>query len=168
MGGTTLHANTATGALGIVDDRQIVHHRNGALRAVLFALLTGNTSIGTDLAGDCALLLIAADHCSGRRLGHQGDNLLGAGFYANSATDAFSCIYTGDTVLYTDSVYRAGSCTVTESRTAETAGIWTCLEHRSRKTGIYTLIYRLCACSLAVAVAMNIGILLDNVLCRNT
>ena len=102
--GANLGALSAAPALFVVYFGKIVYNLNSSLGASLNAFAAGNAGILTYLASLSTLILVAA-HINNRRfLRNERDNMLGAGIYAKTSTDATAGINVINTVINADSV----------------------------------------------------------------
>lgn len=152
MGRAYLSTLTASRALGVVNDREVVNHLDCALGAVKLALLTADASILASLACYSTLVLGGAHNsylCIDRQ---ELDYVLGAFLDTHSAADAGSWINMSNTVYNADCVGRTYACTVAAAYTAEAAGVRSCKNHRCRLAGSDAVIVSLLGSVLKVAV----------------
>ena len=127
-GGADFFAVTAIGALLVVDHSQIVHNRDCAGRALTLTLLTADTTCGTGLAGNSALVVVAAANKHGNGFGNNVDQMVGACLGTQTAADTQFGIDGRQSVLHVDGIIGAGSNTVAISKTAVGTGAVTCEE----------------------------------------
>ena len=88
MHGAYLNAETAGGALLVVDRGKVVLHGDRAGGAVLFAFSAADASALADLAHVCALVFVGAFYHNARGVRHKVDDAVGAGLCAEAASDA--------------------------------------------------------------------------------
>ena len=89
---TNLFALTATGANRIINNRKIVDNLNCTIRTSLLALHAANATVGTIFASLCSLCVVRTlNHYAGGIIDKM-DNGVGAGTYANAASNTLAGI----------------------------------------------------------------------------
>jgi hypothetical protein len=114
---TNLNARTATGTLGIINGRKVIHHGNRAVRTGFLALHTTDTAVGASLTGDCAFIVVRAFHNNAYGIGNEMDDAIGAFARTDTATDARLGIDTGNTVFHGNRVFGTYANTVAITKT---------------------------------------------------
>ncbi len=123
MGRTTVYTDITMDAFALVDDRQGFPHGDRTLRAGTDAFLASDTTDITVLAGSGTRPLILTSDRHGSRDRHQLDEFLRTYFHALSAAVTQRTVDMTDAVLQgngTEGTYRNA---VSESETAESAGV---------------------------------------------
>jgi hypothetical protein len=155
VGGTALNAETALGALLIVDDSQIIHNGNSPLGTSLFAFTAGNTSVGAIFARYGTLFVIATQDKGLLALEHQMDDALRTGTHAQATAHTEGIVYLGNTVYNRNSVYGASGGAVTTAETAVGTSVLPTIEHGCRVAGLDAVIYHLIGVGIVIAVTSD-------------
>ena len=115
--GTIFGAYTAIGAKLIIDLGQIVFHLDGSGLAVLFALFTTDTTVGTLGTNRRALLGIIAGHEHPLYIRQDLNNSSGTDLGAKAATDTLSRINMGNPLFQTNRFLRANLSAISKTDT---------------------------------------------------
>ena len=99
---TYVVALAAAGTLRIVDGRKVVYYLYRALGTGLFTLSAGDTAVKTYLSYLRALVVAITLHDNLSGIVHKVDDSVGAGLYAQTASDASTGVDLGNTLLLID------------------------------------------------------------------
>ena len=157
-----------TGALVVVNDRQVIHNLDGTLGTVLLALATADTAVGAILAGNTALVVVGAFHHNSGSVLDEVDYSIGAFTGADAAADAFSGIDPCHAVFDSDGVLGADSYAVAVAKAGEGAVAIAGITHIGGSAGLVTLIVIFLCNNIAGSVAGKVCNLLHNVGSLNT
>jgi hypothetical protein len=166
VGGATCYAETALGALLIIDGSEVIHNGDCTFGTSLFTLLTADTCNRAILACDSTLLVVAALNKGLLALEYQMDDALRTGAYTHATADTSGGVDLCNTVDNRDSLYRADSGAVATAKTAVGTSVLATVEHGCRVASLDAVIYHLIGVGIIVAATSNdcdeVAGLLDN------
>ena len=129
---------------------------NGIRRAALLTLHAADAAVFAFLADNRAFFVVGAGNNGFYFIGRdEGDELVGAGFYAHTAGDAASGVDMGNAVFNADGVVLTDLGAVAAAEAACGAGAFSAIEHLCGGAGFKTVVDLLFAVVIAVAVAVN-------------
>ena len=121
LSGAGLDAVAALGALGNIHHREIIHHCDGALRALTGTLGAGDTAKIAVLHDFLALGLAGTAHDDPLACRDEFNNALGAGLYTGAAAYTLVPVNLCHTVYNVHSAKGTGFCTVAQTDAGESA-----------------------------------------------
>lgn len=167
MYGTSLDTLTATGALIVVDGREVIYDLDSAVGTGLLALTAGDTAVLTALAHCRTLIVVRALYNDALGILDKMDDTVGALSCAHTATDALSGIDACYAILDSDRILGTNAYAIAVAEAGEGAELVTRVVEVSNSTAINAVIDESALGCLTVTVAGNVCNLLDNILCLN-
>ncbi len=165
--GTDCRTLSATGAEGIIDGSEIVLYLDRAVRAGLLALHASDTTVGADLTGNRAFIVVGARNGYLYGIVYHLDDLVGAGSCADAATDTLLGIDLSNVIFDADSILGTYLNAVTVTETSIGTGLIAGIREIGGETASESLVIELSGGCVAGTVAGNVCDLLDNVLSFN-
>ena len=162
--GAIFGAKTALCTKGIIYNREVIFDLNRARGAILFTLFAADAGVRAFSASGRALFLITAGNEKIFLICHKSYKMLRAGSGTNTATDAKPSIDMSNTVLQANSVLRTSLYAIAKANATEVALSVSAVHGFCRAAAADTDVIHLIYGMIAVAVAMDNGNLLDNVL----
>ena len=152
------NTGAAGGALGVIDNSNIVDQGNGLLRAVAHAHAAGNAACLAGFHHSGALVLVGAQHrwLRGHRL--QADDMVRAGCHTGGAAGALFAVHNSAAVYHMDSVKLAGAGAVAIAQAAKCTGAGTAGNGSSSGTGGNAVVFKAGATVAVAAVAVYNGV----------
>ena len=166
--GAVLCAKLALCTKAVVDGCEIVHDLDRTRGAILFALLTSDTSVTALLSCNRALILVVTSDEHALNVVHNADYSSRASLGTKSAADALSGVDVRHSVLDADRALRTDLYAVAKTDASVGAFSVAAVHSLYRLAGAYSDVIHLMSGMLAVAVTMNYSHLLDYVLELNT
>ena len=115
MDGTSVNAETAARALGVVEDGEVVVHCNCAVRAGARTFLTADTAVGAHLAGESALIVVGATDSDDNAVFLHLDSSVRTVLSAKSATGTEARNDLCNAVVYDDGIVGTSRSAVTKT-----------------------------------------------------
>ena len=165
--GTNSRALSTTGTERIIDGSEIVLYLDCAVRTSFLALHTSNTTVSTDLTGNCALIVIGAFNGYLYGIVYHLDDLVGAGSCTDTATDTLLGIDLSNVVFNADCVLGTYLNAVTVTETSIGTGLIAGICQVSGEAASKSLIIELSGGCVAGTVTGNVRYLFNNVLSLN-
>ena len=169
MYGTNLYACAAAGAKIVVDGRKVVLYGDSAVGTGLLALHTADTTVGTELTNNSALIVAGALNENSGLLAYDVDYAVRTSLSAEAAAYALLRINLSDATLGIDNdcILGTNRHTVAIAKTSVGTVTVTCVAAvLGSGTGLDAVVNELSLFGLASAVAGYVSNLLINLACR--
>ena len=167
MYGASLDTFTATGALIIIDGREVIYNLDSAVGTGLLALTAGDTAVLTALSNCRALIVVRALYNNALGILDKVNDTVGALSCAHATADTLSRIDASYAVLNSDSVLGTDAYAIAVAKAGVGAKLIARVVEVSNSTAIHAVIDESALGRRTVAVAGNVCNLLDNVLSLN-